>query len=351
MPLRLQSERSLSLGNHWGCATEMGKRARIFLHGGATREIRHLTNAANASSPKPQLARVRGNPDPFAPRPASIESSPRLISLRTRSWSHGWRPLPLFGNFMIPLVGFTTAMEQWVEAECGFEISGQGHVCVCGFLCAVCGICGWVVKDGKLGGWAMGCRGWVVGLIWLWTCLKGRFSMLLKLLNTASTWMICQEAMVENRRYCKPPLCNWIWIVDFWAWKVLSLVAVSTKRNSCSWGASFVKQFVKPYPMYLWKTWWLHLRTWIYIFLFFHVPLAAHFIVCSVLWANLMYLQSEERWHSGLRGKKQQINFSSVFNKLKNQLTDLIEISPQTSAISLKGFWKQKLHNIIMFSL
>ena len=59
--------------------------------------------------------------------------------------------------------------------------------------------------------------------------------MLLKLLNTASTWLICQEAMVENhsRRCYKTPLCNWIRFVDCWAWQVLILVEVSTEGKSC----------------------------------------------------------------------------------------------------------------------
>ena len=105
----------------------------------------------------------------------------------------------------------------------------------------------------------------------MWTCLKGK---------------ICQEAMVGNHsiKWCKPPLKNWLRFVNFRALQRLIIVEVSIKRKICWWGASFVKQFMKCYPMYLWKAWWLHLRTWICFsfILFFHIPLAAHFVVFSV---------------------------------------------------------------------
>ena len=63
------------------------------------------------SAGAPWFARARGNPEPFASRSTSIGSLRRLTNWRTYSWSHGWRPLPSLGNFLIPSVGFTETME------------------------------------------------------------------------------------------------------------------------------------------------------------------------------------------------------------------------------------------------
>ena len=89
----------------------------------------------------------------------------------------------------------------------------------------------------------------------MWPRLKGRLSVLLKLITTAAIWS----------RFVKL-LCATgygLLIVDCQVWQMQIFVEGSTNRKSFWWGASFVRQFVKPFTLYLWKAWWLYLYLWV----------------------------------------------------------------------------------------
>lgn len=122
----------------------------------------------------------------------------------------------------------------------------------------------------------------------MWPRLKGRLSVLLKLLATAAIWSRFVKLLGATG--------YGLLIVDCQVWQLQIFVEGSTKRKSFWWGASFVRQFVKTFPLYLWKAWWLYLYLWVALgFVAFHMECkhqAAALLCCVCNFINSGFIKS-----------------------------------------------------------
>lgn len=127
----------------------------------------------------------------------------------------------------------------------------------------------------------------IVATLWaIWKC-KNVTTFEGKVVSASQAHNYCSHMVM----ICQAPVCNWIWFVNCW------LPGVA--NADLWWGASFVRQFVKPFTLYLWKAWWLYLYLWVALgfvgFLMECKHQAAALLCCCLQFYKLWFRQVPRR--------------------------------------------------------